>query len=74
MTPEQTAELDKWAAQAGERQAIIDFLEQTAAIKIEWKTTRSLDTLLDEFFGIDRSLLESARRALLRDNTGPRRS
>jgi len=73
MTPEETAELEKWASHAVERYAIEEFIEDAtsgpnAALEWSWKAHRSLDSLLDEFFEIDRPLLESARRALLAEN------
>lgn len=72
MKSEQTAELDKWAAQSGERQAIIEFLEFRERRQVlgldNGKASLTLEDLLDEFFEIDRSLLESARRALLAES------
>jgi len=73
MTHEEAAELEKWASHAIARCAIEEFIADAtrgpnAALEWTWKAYRSLDNLLDEFFGIDRPLLESARRALLAGN------
>lgn len=74
MTAEQTAELDKWAAQSGERAAITEFLEFRERRRVlgldNGKPSLTLEDLLDEFFEIDRVLLESARRTLLTESTG----
>jgi len=75
MLTEEAAELDKWAAQSGERAAIEDFLQmaETRGVHLDYPRNaacQSLASLLDEFFEINRPLLESARRALLAENTG----
>lgn len=72
MTEQEAAELDRWAEDCHARSEIEDFLDWLPGSgrgSVHWKQgTRA--AALDEYFGVNRSVLESARRKLLAEVRG----
>jgi hypothetical protein len=70
MTLQQYEELSKWAATVDDRGTLEDFLGwlRTQGHDCAWKPGFTLETVLDQYFEIDRVLLESARQTLLEDS------